>query len=150
MELEDPKGKSDMNVTPFELSNDEESKIGDLSSSINKVAVNGAWKHPYNLDVTQAIMFIVIKNQNDFDTFSNLSDNAKKVFINQIVQDNYGEYIGCESVYGLVYFKGKIYTGIITGYNTASENVKLEKYDQGFDITIIVQDKKNNSYKNYE
>lgn len=150
MEFEDPKGKSDMNVAPFELSNEEESKIGDLSSSINKVAVDGAWKHPYNIDVTQAIMFIVIRNQNDFNTFSNLSDNAQKVFINQIVQDNYGEYIGCETVYGLVYFKGEIYTGIITGYSTAPENVRLEKYDEGFEITIIVQDKKNNSYKNYE
>lgn len=150
MEFEDPKGKSDINGTPIELSNDEQSKIDALSSSVKKVAVDGAWKHPYNIGITQAIMFIVVKNQSDFDTFTKLSDDAKKVFINQIVQDNYGDYLGCETVYGMIYYNGKVYTDIITGYNTAPENVKLEKNDEGFDITIILQDKKNNTYKEYE
>lgn len=138
------------NGTPISLSDDEEAMIEELSSKVVKVPVDGAWDNPYDLDITQASMFIVIKSQSDFAAYSGLSDDAKKVFINQIVQDNYGDYLGCETVYGRVVYSGKEYTAVTTGYDTPSQNVTMEKFENGSPVTVIVQDKKSNSYSEYK
>lgn len=149
MEFEDDDDSQNSGAT-ITLDKSEQSRINNLSAKAEKIPVDGAWENPYNLDSTEAIMFVIIKNKSDFDTFTGLSEGAKKVFINQIVQDNYGDYIGCQTVYGKVVYNGKAYAGITTGYGKEPESVTLEKYSFGTSVTVVIQDKRNNTYTEYK
>ena len=128
----------------------EEAKINDLSSGTDKIFIDGAYNNPYEIKTTEGIMFIIIKNENDFKTFNKLSDNSKKLFINKIIQDNYGDYMASETVFGMVTYNSKIYTLMATINKVAFEKLTLNEFKDGSQIIIVVQDKKNNTYSNYE
>lgn len=127
----------------------EEAKINDLTLSVDKIFIDGAYKHPYKIKTTEGIMFIVIKNENDFNTFNELSENSKKVFINEIIQNNYGDYLGCETVLGITIYNSKGYTFMETSHEADFEKLTLNEFQSPSKFTIVVQDKKKNTFKDY-
>jgi hypothetical protein len=150
MEFEEESEGTGDNYEPVDIGQGEQAKLDGLKSKVEKLPVDGAWANPYNLDITEAIMFIVLKNQDDLDTFMELSDDAKKAFINDIIQDNYGDYLGCETVYGFVVYDSKAYASVTTGYETAAEVIELQDYsDTPAEIDVVKQDKKTNTYETY-
>lgn len=132
------------------LSRDEQTKVDGLKAKVDKVSVDGAWASPYDISASEALMFIIIKNQTDFDTYTGLSDDAKVVFMNDIIQDNFGDYLGCEAVYGFTVFENKAYSCITTGYEIDAGSLELEDYSGApEEIDIVKQDKENNTYEDY-
>lgn len=113
--------------------------IKELKAVVKTVAVDGMYDDPYGLKITEAALFIIFGETEKFESFKELSDEGKKKLMNELVQENYGYYLGCENVYALVVHEDKIYFELETGYGTKIVNLTLENYPEGEDVEIVEQ-----------
>lgn len=124
--------------------------VEDSKNNLTIIAIDGLLSNPYNIGIKDAILFIVFRYKDDFDDFNKLSDNYKKKYMNTLVQNNYGFYLGSDSVCAMVVFKGKKYVEMNTGAYPEIENLELIYYENGEPVEIIVQDVNNNTYIPYK
>ncbi|MCX7920964.1 MAG: copper amine oxidase N-terminal domain-containing protein [Clostridia bacterium] len=138
-----------VNATSIPLTEAEKSTISTLKSKAQLIPIDGMWDNPYELGSSEAIMFILLKDKADLEAFKSLSDIAKKVLMNDSVQENYGDFIGCETVYAMIVFEAKAYAELQTGYEYNAKDLELHNYDEGEETYVVVQDKDNNTYSDY-
>lgn len=136
-------------IKPDNISDNEDKIMSQLASKTMNVFVDGAYENPYEIKTTEGMMFINFKNKKDFDLYNTLSMDAKKIFINKIIQTNYLDYIRTEIVYGMVTYDSYIYGVTAAAFGTVSEKMILTEFDEGSYFTLVMQDKENNTYWDY-
>ncbi|HEX2947584.1 MAG TPA: copper amine oxidase N-terminal domain-containing protein [Clostridia bacterium] len=149
--VEDQKNNSENNVAVADepaLSDSERDAVDTLEDNSALVAVDGGYSEPYGLKVTEAMLFIILKNKGNYDSFNGLSEYAKKTFINECVQDSYGQYLGCEVVHALVVYDGKKYVSSDAGYDSKPSELVISICN-GEAVNPVIQDKSKNTYQNY-
>ena len=112
------------------------------------IPIDGAFYEPYSLSVNEAMMFIVFDHRLDLTLFLIMGDNSQKKLMNDTVQDNYGDYIGCEKVKAVVIHDRKKYAELETGYGTSLDDLEIKHFD-GEEALVVVQDKTTDCYRDY-
>lgn len=130
------------------LTQEEQKTIDQLKSSSRTISIDGLYNNPYNLSMTQAIHFILLKDQQSFEAFNKMTDTAKIVLCNDSAQDHMGEYLGCSEVRTIVMFAGKAYSEVVTKYDAHPAELKLITYN-GKEMKIVKQNKSDNTYQDY-
>jgi hypothetical protein len=147
---------NDLKVNPavaeeptLSINDSEQTVINNLYDTAQMVAIDGGFKEPYDLSTSEAILFIILKDAKSLESFNKLSDNAIKIFINNCIQDNFGEYLGCSNVHGIVVFDKKKYVSADASYRVDPSKLNLSRYSKAVAVNIVKQNKANNTYENY-
>lgn len=117
---------------PTQLTPQEEDEtVERLNALAVKNPIDGAFNDPYNLKVPEAIMFIIFNSTDDLSMFVNTTANVQKKFITQFVQNNYGDYLGCEVVHCYVICHSRKYAEADVGYYSSYEELNLKVNPEG-------------------
>lgn len=124
---------------PSQLTPEEEdSIIRKLTSLAVKSTIDGAYNDPYNLKPTEAIMFIIFRTTDDLSLFVNAGTKLQKKFMNQFVQNNYGDFLGCDVVHCYV----------ICGHSKfAQADIRYDMPDEELNMTLLPKGEHMKVYK---
>lgn len=134
---------------PAEAVPDEEKIMAGLQEKLDFLAIDGAAVTPYNMKAKQGLAIFVVKSQEDLQAFQSLRDEHQKLLLNERVQAQWGNFIGCESVRIYLVFNGQRYVESATAYQKQSTTLTLIKFQPGIDTAVIVQDKDSFYYDYY-
>ncbi len=99
---------------------DEKKIMESLKENLDYCHIDGMIPNPYLMDETEGLAIFVSKSQEDLLDFQSLSDENKIALLNDYVQANWGDFIGCERVCVYFVFNGKRYAG--NGYSLSEAN----------------------------
>ncbi|MFD2115596.1 hypothetical protein ACFSTH_06735 [Paenibacillus yanchengensis] len=117
-------------------------KMESIRSGIDKHVIDGISDNTLNLSATEAIMYLNIDSELNFQYFKSLSDSNKLELMNSFVQDNFGEILGVSNCYTIVVFDGQAYALTTTTYYSNINNLSLEYYSDGQSPNIMPEAKK--------
>lgn len=90
-----------------------------------KSVVDGLVDSEYNLETTEAIMFLDVENNQFAKDFLALSDSEKRKVLVDFVQNNYGDVLGVRHCYTVVRVAGVEVVGADIGYESKPEDISL-------------------------
>ncbi|OUS76038.1 hypothetical protein B1748_14600 [Paenibacillus sp. MY03] len=94
--------------------------------------IDGYYVNDYNLDSTEAMMFIELETEEDAELFNGLSKEAKAKLMNHVAQMRWGDVVGVEQCYVYVtYDYEDIYARAAITYEQADADVVVEAFAKG-------------------
>lgn len=120
-----------------------------LNSSLDILPIDGLFYQPYKLDAKEAKMLFVAKTEDDLKLFNSLSKSEKIEYLNNLVQSNYGDVIGCNPIEASFIYDGKMYYRLNTTYEANINELDLETYKLGMIVNVVEQDTDNVTYRYY-
>lgn len=109
----------------------EETTIKTLTRQAGYNFVDGYYFNIYDLESTEAMMFIDLATEEHVDQFKELSKEAKAAFINDFVQRNWGDVVGVDKVYTFVMYDKDVYAKATISYEMDNSTVQVMEYPRG-------------------
>ncbi len=84
-------------------------KLESIRLGIDINVIDGMNYNTLNLSSTEAVMYLVIDSESNFEYFKSLNDSEKLDIMNSVVQDNFGYVLGVSYCYTIVVYNEKAY-----------------------------------------
>lgn len=104
---------------------DETGSIGKLKQITTRKIVDGAFAPESGLSAMEAIMYLQLPSETDLNKFLALSDSGKKAYMNESVQEHWGDVIGVQHCYAKVSYRDKVYAEADISYQMINDSVKV-------------------------
>ncbi|MEN6390780.1 MAG: copper amine oxidase N-terminal domain-containing protein [Syntrophomonas sp.] len=104
---------------------DETGIISQLKQATTRKIVDGALEPASGLSAMEAIMYLQLASETDLNKFLALSEKWQKAYINESVQEHWGDVIGVEHCYARVTYKDKVYAEADISYQMSNASVKV-------------------------
>ncbi|WMT39207.1 copper amine oxidase N-terminal domain-containing protein [Paenibacillus sp. D2_2] len=121
---------SGFNGPVYAFSNEEQEIMSKLNSQVDVITIDGFDDTSGILKYNESSITLYF-NKDDLGLFKNLTNDAKKSFMNNLAQDHWGDYLGASICYVSVIYDGKLYAISKTTYGASYENIALDYFDQG-------------------
>lgn len=120
-------------------------KIDVLAKNSFVSCVDSFFSSPYKLEFNEGILFIDLKDEKDYKEFNNLNEDGKKLLAFKILNNNYNQLLGSETIKICITYKSKV-----CYFVPARWDIRLVDYVEpipiGQKMDVIIQDRKNNTY----
>lgn len=111
--------------------------------------VDGVWPEPYQLQGTEGISMIILKDKKGLELLAQLSAQECSKYIADTVYQNYALVVGCEPVYARVIYDGKMYYEGKFQYEQKDTIADLTYYANGKPVNVVKQYKSTFNYKDF-
>lgn len=109
----------------------DETKIKSLLRSADYRYVDGYYENAFELDSTEAIMFINLSTAEDMELFNGLSKETKAQMMNGFAQSHWGDVVGVDHCYVYVMFEGDVYAKATISYEQQDRSVVVKTFPRG-------------------
>lgn len=133
-----PEGNADYETVKAQL--DEMSAVS---------VIDGIWPEPYQLQDTEGISMIILKDKKGLELLAQLSAQDRSKYIAETVYQNFALVVGCEPVYARVIYDGKMYYEGKFQYEQKDAITDLTYYANGKPVNVVKQYKKAFNYKDF-
>ncbi|MGE5421992.1 MAG: stalk domain-containing protein [Ignavibacteriales bacterium] len=120
-----------------------------MDQNVVKLPIDGMWANPYSMTGSEGIMFFVAKNPESLNQFQSLDKETQKKYMNDYMQANWGELVGCQKVQCIFVYDGRRYAAMSTTHLADSKDLKIALYRNGMYANVVAQDKANDKYTYY-
>ncbi|HEY9062794.1 MAG TPA: stalk domain-containing protein [Pseudobacteroides sp.] len=119
-------------------------------NGMTKVSViDGMWPDPYHLGSEEGMIMVIATDKKALDLMNSLDDAKRKEYMYNIVQDNYGFVVGCDTVFMKFIYEGKVYYSGTMSYDKGIDSVNLTYYEKGLPSNVVKQYKNTLNYKDF-
>lgn len=120
-------------------------KIDVLAKNSFVSCVDSFFSSPYKLEFNEGILFIDLKDEKDYKEFNNLSEDGKKLLAFKILNNNYNQLLGSETIKICITYKSKVCYFVPARWDISLVDY-VEPIPIGQKMDVIIQDRKNNTY----
>lgn len=120
-------------------------KIDVLAKNSFVSCVDSFFSSPYKLEFNEGILFVNLKDQKDYKEFNNLSEEGKKLLSLKILNNNYNQLLGSETIKICITYNGKVCYFVPARWDIREVDY-VEPIPIGQKMDVIIQDRKNNTY----
>ncbi|MNP56764.1 hypothetical protein D3C76_1515160 [compost metagenome] len=105
----------------------------ELKKSVRYDYIDGLDSEEDYLSPQQAAMFLSLSETAHYETYKAMSEKERIAFLNEWVQDHWGDVPGVSECFVMVAYGGKVFEGVVTSHQAEAGKLKLVASPQSLD-----------------